>query len=747
MWNQRQRNRTLTGLVLATIGCVWVAAPAAAVEPPPITIWGSLESGAYLGTEDSYKFGDFTGLKDDAWFGLANVELNGRAPWNSGDTWYFNLFGANLALESRYIEARGGLQGLIDFYFEWDQIPRFDDDTAQFAMLGRGTQTITLPPGWVPADTTAGFTALDENLSRLNLSRDRRTLRTGFDLILPRGFEFSTDYEYERRQGRWVTGAVFGNTGGNPRSMLVPEKRNWQTHEVDSRVRYADDVKQFEIGYENSFFDNRNDFLTFQNAFTGVAGWNPAAFSPEGFGRKGGPPDNTFHQIFGSGGYSLPFWRTRISGHASFAWYRQNDDFLPYTVNPALLVPVGLPRGDLGGEINATNINLRISSRPLDRLRVDANYRFDDRDNDTERDTFIGVPADSLDQDTVASSRARRNLPNSFRLHEGRLDLGYRLFDRTELSAGYARRWEERSFTEVDRVEEDQVRAVLRSRALRWADFRVSGLYSDRRIADDYNVRAAFFDGFSPEYILDELASTPIEEIFENQPALRKFNFSDRERLGADARVTVMPFDTASLGFHVGWKQDDFTGSELGLRDRETLSWGVDASWNPLESVTTYAWYTHERLESNVRGRQFNNFAQSQDGTRNWDQDETTDIDTVGVGAEWIGVEDRLKLRADYAFSWAKEQIDVSVGSGLATPMPFPDNRFFFHDVSFTAEYEILAGLTGRFGYLFEFLDDNDFSYEDTTPTTLTQVLGLGQSTPDFAAHLFSFSLKYEFGF
>jgi MtrB/PioB family decaheme-associated outer membrane protein len=747
MWNQRRSKAVLCAAILAILSGVWGATPAAAEEPPPITLWGSLEAGAYLGTEDSYKFGDFTGLKDDGWSGLANVELNGRAPWDSGDTWYFSLFGANLALESRYIAARGGLQGLIDFYLEWDQIPRYDDDTAQFAFLGRGTHTILMPPGWVSDAAPSGFTALDDNLSRLNLYRDRRTLRTGFDLILPEGFSFATDYEWERRQGRWVTGAIFGNTGGNPRSMLVPEKRNWQTHEVDSRLRYGDEVKQFEIGYENSYFDNRNDFLTFQNAFSGVGGWAPSVGFPTGFGRKGGPPDNSFHQIFGSGGYSLPFWRTRISGHASFAWYRQNDDFLPYTVNPNLLVPVGLPRGGANGEINATNVNLRVSSRPLDRLRVDANYRFDNRDNDTERDTFIYVPGDSLDQDTVESARARRNLPNSFRLHEGRLDLGYRLFDRTELSAGYTRRWENRSFTEVDRVEEDQVRAGFRSRIVRWADFRASGLYSRRRIADDYNVRAAFFDGFSPEHVLDELATTPIEEIFENHPALRKFNFSDRDRYGADARLVVMPFDTASLGFHVGWKQDDFVGSELGLRERESLSLGIDASWNPLEFVTTYAWYTHERIESDVRGRQFTNFGQSLEATRNWDQEETTDIDTVGVGAEWIGLEERLKLRTDYAFSWAKETIDINVGSALAAAMPFPDNRFFFHDVSFTAEYRIVDGLTGRFGYLFTFLDDNDFSYEDVTPTTLAQVLGLGQSTPDFAAHLFTFSLQYEFDF
>lgn len=67
-------------------------------------------------------------------------------------------------------------------------------------------------------------------------------------------------------------------------------------------------------------------------------------------------------------------------------------------------------------------------------------------------------------------------------------------------------------------------------------------------------------------------------------------------------------------------------------------------------------------------------------------------------------------------------------------------------DVSVSAQYEIREGWTGRFGYLFEFLDENDSAYEDVTPTTLGQVLRLCQSLPDFAAHhLFSSSIQYEF--
>jgi MtrB/PioB family decaheme-associated outer membrane protein len=715
---------------------------AAAEGMPPPSIWGNVEAGAYLGTEDSYKFGDFTGLKDDAWYGLANVELFGRAPWTSDETWHFSLQGSNLALDSRFIDLRGGFQGLFGLYFQWDQIPKYEDDSGQLVFLGRGTTELTLPPGWVPATTTSGFTALDADLRRLNVWRDRDALRAGGKLVLPAGFELSTDYEWERREGRKIVGAAFGNTGGNPRTALLPEKRNWQTHELDSRLRYADDTRQFEIGYEHSYFDNFDDFLTWQNPFALVGGWDPSAAYPA-FGRKGGAPDNRFHQVFGSGGYNLPWWKTRIAGHASFAWYRQNDDFLPFSVNPALDAP--LPRGDANGAIDAANVTLRLTSRPIDRLRVTASYRLDDRDNDTERDPsspFNYIAGDSLAQQPVDSTRSRLNLPNSYRLHEGRLDLAFEVYERTELSAGYERQREIRSWTETDELDDDIFRAGVRTRFLRWADFRIDGMYW-RRDAGDYFYQAPVVWGFSREHV----ATVPPDERFENLPPLRKYSYTDRDRSSVDARLVLLPLETATLGFQVGWNSDEYDGSELGLRSRDALHWGVDASWSPLETLTGYAWYTQERYESQVRGRQFSNAAQAVDQTRNWQQEDFDDIDTVGVGAEWTGFEERLRLRADYAFSWAKERIDVNVGPSLAATRALPDDRTFLHDVSFTAEYRILTGLTGRFGYLFQWLDANEWAYDGVGPTTQGEVLGLGEQPPDYAAHLFAFSLIYEFDF
>jgi MtrB/PioB family decaheme-associated outer membrane protein len=724
---------------------LWIALPAAAEdEPPPITFWGSVEGGAYLGTEDSYKFGDFTGLTKDRWYGLANVELDGRAPWTGEETWFFRFRGWNLALPSRFLSLEGGLQGLFNLYVEWDEIPKYDEDTGQIVFRGRGTDTLTLPPGWVPAMVTSGFTALTDLSRSIKFSRDRRALRAGGGVVLPRGFEFSTDYERERRKGRMPVSGIIGNSGGNPRSALIPAPVDWLTHEADSKLQYADAIKQFELGYELSSFRNENSSLTWQNPFSQVGGWSAGVGYPSGFGSKGLPPDNRFHQIYGSGGYNLPWWRTRVAGHVSYAWYRQNELLLPYTVNPALSVPVALPRSRADAAIDATNMLLRVTSRPVDALRINTSYRFDDRDNKTPRDVFLYVGGDSSAQGTIESARARMNLPNSFRLHEGRLDLAYEFFRRTELSVGYERRREERSWTETARLDDHIGRAGFRTRAVRWLDFRIDGMYW-RRDARDYFFEAPAVWGFSPEHV----ATVPPEERFENAPGLRKFNITDRDRYSIDTRLLVIPLDNASLGFLLGWRRDEFDESELGLELRESLRWGFDLSWSPIRSVTTHAWYHREEFESRVRGRQFITPIEAFDPARDWRSKDFDTIDSLGVGVEWAGLEDRLRVGVDYVYSRAKEQIRVATGPLLAPAVPFPDHfpndRSTLHDVSFRLEYKILECLTGRFAYHFERLSTRQWALDGVEATTLDQVLGLGFQPPRHSAHLFLFSLEYKF--
>ena len=105
-----------------------------------------------------------------------------------------------------------------------------------------------------------------------------------------------------------------------------------------------------------------------------------------------------------TGGADLP-WNTRVSGDVAYGWMRQNQNYLPYTVNPLLADPIPIPRGDADAGIDTTAATLRIASRPIDRLRIDANVRYDDRDNTTPRNVYQYVAGDSLDQQGLSATR------------------------------------------------------------------------------------------------------------------------------------------------------------------------------------------------------------------------------------------------------------------------------------------------------------------------------------------------------
>ena len=73
-----------------------------------------------------------------------------------------------------------------------------------------------------------------------------------------------------------------------------------------------------------------------------------------------------------------------------------------------------------------------------------------------------------------------------------------------------------------------------------------------------------------------------LSEIARSQsPLSRKFDESDRDRNRVELMIPLMPHDTVTVSFTVGYRTDDYYNSALGLHDAETWTAGVDASWTP----------------------------------------------------------------------------------------------------------------------------------------------------------------------
>lgn len=712
------------------------------------TSW--IEFGGYWVNDDSFKFGDFTGLEDEGFEVLGNLDLRRRAPWDSDETWYWRLRGANLGLRSRSLHAKGGWQGFFDAWLDFRELPKFRNSDVWTPYRGAGGSLLTLPPNWVAGSSTTDFLKLEESLRRDEIKHRRRDVGGGFSLILPWNLKLEASYNRETKEGRKLTSAVIGSSGGVRRAAIVPEEIDQDTQEIDVSLGLRGERGQLQLGYLMSHFDNNADPLVWENAFV-FSRWDPSADFPDGRGRKGTAPDNVFHQISAAGGYDLG-WNTRISGDIALGWMRQDESFVPYTVNPTLAgsITSPLPRNSLDGEIDTTAMNLRIDSRPIDGLRFNARFRYDDRDNDTPRDLFIYIPGDSTRQAGIDSSRARINRPYDYKVKEYSLEAGYQVWHRTELSVGWDFEEIERSFSEVAETKEDTFKVGLSSRPNKYVALRLAGEHSSRD-ASDYRGEFPFFKGTTTEHLL----TISEDELFENHPDLRKFYEMDRERDRIRGSINIQPIERLSLGFAFESVNDDYENTDIGLLHSRMLSYTFDASFSPCDDLNTHAFYTFEDFRTRQRGHSFlgNNVLPGlADPGRRWVARDVDATDTFGLGFDLTLLDGRLTFEAETIYSRSKGSIGFETGASLTpavpvpgTPTAFPDATSHLFGATAAARYRIDDHFSVRLGYAYERLDVDDWSFDRVGPTTLANVLSTGVTSPEYANHIAAVSVIYEF--
>ena len=271
---------------LGTLAGLVAVLPAAALPPEENQSW--IEVGAWVNSDDSYKFGDFTGLEEKGVSLLANFDISRRAVWDSGDVRWWRAQGQNLGLDSRWARGDFGYQGLFDVWFEYQEIPKYQTDSASHGVPGQGNGSADAAPGWVVCRARRQASARSMRTSATWTSTtSAATCALASGSICRADLEWVGDYEYETKKGRKIVGAVIGSSGGNPRSSLVPEPLDYQTNEGTTALRWNGERAQLQIGYEISVFNDSNDSLTWQNPFSLLAG--ECVGYPNGFGRKVDP--------------------------------------------------------------------------------------------------------------------------------------------------------------------------------------------------------------------------------------------------------------------------------------------------------------------------------------------------------------------------------------------------------------------------------------------------------------------------
>jgi MtrB/PioB family decaheme-associated outer membrane protein len=703
-------NRTLKVIVAALLGAGAAAAPAIAQEMPDFEQWQCRfcpfpETGmtGYAGasvlhvSDDSARFGDYTGLDEDGAYVNADAQLMYRAEGG----YAVAVDARNLGLDSRSVDLRAGRQGSWVVDLSWDEIPRRLDDTGRTVFSGLGSDSLTLPGGWVRGNFTGDFTALDANLRDFKLGWDRKAAGLGFEFIQSQRLRYEADWSRETKEGRGLT---WGNFLGTATDLVKP--LDYQTDQVDAAVIYAASAWNIRVGYYGSFFSNQDLSLTWENPFNG----------PDQ-GRMALAPDNRYNQLQVSGGYQFEAWNTSLNASYALGRMEQSDTLLPYTVNPAITA-AGLPAEKYDGRADTTAANLRLTTRPLDRLRVIGEVRFNERDNRSAQYDWAAVQADAF------QTLSFRNPAFGFKNTDLSLSGDYRFSNLLQGGAGWQQKVRKRDYQNVERTEEDIFFAHARFRPFDELTLSLRAETSERD-ASDYQAIPTTGAGA------------------EQNPLLRKYYLTDRERDLYRVQADFAPVARLGLSARYETARDKYDESQVGLTRSDYDQFSADANlqlWGP---VVMTAFLSREEYDSNMVGAA--SFAAPNTAPPNWRGRTQDRHDVLGLALNWPGLADgRLDLRAEYTHADTTGDISIENPLGIAGSA-FPTLSSELTGAQLIADWHLSERWTVNAGWRWEKFSADDWAKDGVGPATIPSVLTFGLQTQDYDVNVFMLGFRYNF--
>ena len=713
-----------------------------------------VELGVGYNSNDSYRFGQFSGLTDQGGFPLAGFNWLSRDEAN--DAQYWQIHGSTLGLDSRKISGEGGIQGKWSASFNYDRIQRSQWDTTSFIHDGLGSSNLTLPAAFAAAGGADDIADINPRLRRFKIEQERDIYRFGLAGLLGKEWDFKVNYREDRRDGTRLTGMPFSFAGG--RSVLVPYEIDDRTRQMEAILSYTTKALQLQAGYTYSKFDNDLNAFNVRNPFLAAGATSN--------GRMSLAPSNDYHQFYANAGYNYSK-STRLTGKFAYSIARQDDNFLPYSANLATGAAGNVPpRTSLDGKVVKTLLDMALTTKPIDKMNLKVAYQYNDSDNRTPVADYT-----YLSRDAIASSTTtrRRNAPLSTTEQKFSVDGDYEVAAKTILRAGLERKYlkysqdneiyrnvADRDFTNTDKFSLELRRPVS-------DEFigSVGYTYTERR-GSDYDKNSYFRNTYwDPAHITANRLNA--------HPSMRSFMYADydEDRVRTSGNWTAS--ETVTLQAAVDHFRQKARGPNcnsivdtnliaaagipaataatlpdecLGRTLAEGLSGNIDVQWQPAENMTTFAFASYGETGTTQEGRTWTrgNNTTSGDLTRGWTADLKNRDSTLGIGLKWQP-EERWDLGGTYVYNYGTGKSSMVTGSSIVpaqTSMPDTWNKL--HTLQLFAKWDYSKQVSWRFNYLYENLKSTDWAYDNLSPTSIDQVLLTGQEAPRYSNHVFGVS-------
>lgn len=555
-------------------------------------------------SRDRSIFGQYTGMRKESGYLLLDFDMVKR----DDATGLWTIFdGRNLGLDNRELRFSQQKQGDWKYSVEYNEIVRHDPRTINTGLQGAGTTTPTV------VRLTAPGTGQD-----LDLELKRKSVSLGAEKWLTPTLMFEASFKNEEKDGSRIFGRgyqcasyVCANTASATNVatvlLMLPEPVNSSTKQFEAKLNYAGERLRVSTGYYGSFFTNSHGNLTasvpgiLNNPFGGVGPLAPAAASGTSLQNvmqmpTALPPDNQAHQFYVSGNYAFTP-TTRATFKYAYTHATQNEDFLGTGLTGA---PAG--RSDLGGRIDTTLLQAGLTAKPMPKLSLLANVRFEDKKDKTPL-AYYNIegnmaPATSRNQPIWTNG----NLPN--KKLAGKMEAGYQLPQGYRATLGVDYESIDRgTFTPTDNVaglsglrqktEETGYRAELRKALTETFGGAVSYV-SSRRDGSSwlqlYSINNGVGTNTSP---LPNTGVNPVSDsTIYSRTGIFPMMLMNRERDKVKLSADWNPIEQLSLQFIVEDGKDKYRApTTKGLQDTGMRLYSVDAALTLSEKwkLTGYA--------------------------------------------------------------------------------------------------------------------------------------------------------------
>ena len=790
------------------------AKPEAAPEPPDVpSLFEHWKIRFDLGARNFDLSGDRPGRffeSRDVIKGVYVRALNLR--YESSDSPYlFFLKGSDIRELDETVKADLWRVGKFRTTFLWDRLPHYySDGTSLFQTASRGNLVVSpsiraafqavieptglgLPPQSINTAAISAFARRELGAAPvidLRVKRDQATLRHSMQFG---ALEVHAQYRSIRQQGtrpkgigtfaRQNIGANIGDAVWESLAVELPEPVDYRTHAFNVGARASGAKWRLGVDYRFTMFQSRIAGLTYENPFrvTDAVGADAEGhFSP---GRASGrnrfvrqqvalPPNTNFQSLTVSGGFDLP-GSTQVRGLLSWGQSTQNDPFLPFTLNTALIgnladglapnLPSGenvlnlayLPQRSLNGKVRTLNYDGTLVSKPWNKMNFRLQYRAEDVKNKSPRIVFPGQSR--FGESHWVTSSDYYGLPiENFPVSYVRKDLiaswRWDLAKRVTWEAEYQFETWDRTFRDVPHSDEYSLKGRLEFQLAKRSKFTMDYKYANR-IPETYITTPLTFNpvatspipaGFTaptpqlpyPAWEVVRNANNLYPQFQRGVPLefnqLRRFDVTNRRHHDATAALDIGLGDKVTFSASSQYQRNNYSRGFYGLQFDENAS--ADGEVTVTAGERTFLTFNYSRqlnrYESKGNGSLINSSVVNGNPccaqypiANTWVRASRSTLNFVQTGVNWASNGETTAIVLSYGFSFANDRIGgfnpftVLLNSPLtATAYNYPDTKNGSQQIYFTWTRKLRPGLDLGLEYRFEAFRLDDFYLNPLSP-------------------------------